>query len=437
MYYNKYLNSKKKYLQFQFGAAEEKKDEDSAEDCGEDFGEESVEESINNFEKNYIFEQELEEELNNFYLPCEITHKTDFIYKNYKNYNFFDNFLTKNLNKDGSQYKQDVFIQLLYQFENKYLNITPQSSNTDCFDFDKYYIKYTICTSNTCTFTHKRDERITRTFNKCENISNQCLNENNYNLNSSDSIKEKITIDPSFNELYNNNKFKFINILDHEFNQTKGGNFISGPKEIIIGGKCGYPIFCISGSNLECKHILEQTKSHIIELECGFKGDNNTFRHIDELMCFMPYGKKENGDINYKIWFYAELTENNFSSMEFRAKVSEFNEERMTNLNIICHLLFNDEFENCQEYFVFFDFYTFLPSIMNRSLIETGDDYICIMNNINSQTANFIKFTQEKELIQSCISDKKPRFFTIPVPQTREDNPEGGPHCLFKQCFLA
>jgi len=152
-------------------------------------------------------------------------------------------------------------------------------------------------------------------------------------------------------------------------------------------------------------------------------------------MCFMPYGRKENSDINYKIWFYAELTEQNFSSTEFKSKVTEFNEERMRNLEKICNLLFNDEFENCQEYFVFFDFYSYLPSIMNRSLIETEDNYICIMNNIRYQPNNIRKFNEEKDLITSCITEKKPEFITIDVEETSEDAPGGGPHCLFKQCF--
>ena len=67
-----------------------------------------------------------------------------------------------------------------------------------------------------------------------------------------------------------------------------GGNYISSPnKKIFTFDKSVELINCIS-------RILSD---EIVPLDCSFKINNE--RHIDEIMCFMPYGKDK-----YKVWFY-------------------------------------------------------------------------------------------------------------------------------------
>ncbi len=95
--------------------------------------------------------------------------------------------------------------------------------------------------------------------------------------------------------------------------QSKGGNFIGAPNGSII---------CVN--NIEPK-ILEYlnkfTSKPLIELKCSFKagGEVNSssirhlhsqlFRHVDELLCFMPYGKNK-----FKIWFYDEFNWSNIQN---------------------------------------------------------------------------------------------------------------------------
>jgi hypothetical protein len=78
-------------------------------------------------------------------------------------------------------------------------------------------------------------------------------------------------------------------ILKYNSDQTTnhfGGNFISAPNK---------KIFTIDNTYLQDNvgsHLLEQP----IVLDCSFQTNG---RHIDELMCFMPYGLRK-----YKIWIY-------------------------------------------------------------------------------------------------------------------------------------
>jgi hypothetical protein len=86
-----------------------------------------------------------------------------------------------------------------------------------------------------------------------------------------------------------------------------GGNFISSP---IFEGR--YVIFCCKNKYIQSKidtvkdklieHITE--KQTLIELDCSFCASNG--RHIDELMCFMPYEEYRIFDklLKFKIWIY-------------------------------------------------------------------------------------------------------------------------------------
>lgn len=89
--------------------------------------------------------------------------------------------------------------------------------------------------------------------------------------------------------------------------QSKGGNFIGAPDGSII---------CVGDVEQVIKNkINEFSNKKIIQLNCSFKvGGNvnrltlfqitsNVFRHVDEIMSFMPYGVN-----NFKIWFYDKFT---------------------------------------------------------------------------------------------------------------------------------
>ena len=72
-----------------------------------------------------------------------------------------------------------------------------------------------------------------------------------------------------------------------------GGNFISSPPNKNDG-----KIFCFKGiSEITRTYINSNICQELVELDCSFTINNE--RHIDECMCFMPYGIN-----NYKIWIY-------------------------------------------------------------------------------------------------------------------------------------
>jgi hypothetical protein len=98
---------------------------------------------------------------------------------------------------------------------------------------------------------------------------------------------------------------KYINFSDY---QDMGGNYISSPYKKQIGyiikdGKWNFPskIFCVNNplskiSNENLDFFDSYVNQNLVGLKCSFEG------HIDEMMCFMPYGID-----NYKIWFYDEI----------------------------------------------------------------------------------------------------------------------------------
>lgn len=163
--------------------------------------------------------------------------------------------------------------------------------------------------------------------------------------------------------------------------QNKGGNFISSPNGTI---------FYIEGVSQDFLDILYQkTSSLLVEIKCGFKA-KNMFRHIDEIMCFMPYGHNK-----YKVWFYDifdrscfrklfnedyfdgdSFIEDSFDGDSFHGnsidkKIQELNEEKLVNLNKISLALFRKSYDQSTDNFVFFKFYSFRPSIFNRTWYET------------------------------------------------------------------
>ena len=88
---------------------------------------------------------------------------------------------------------------------------------------------------------------------------------------------------------------KYFNIIDHRFKinpdngNNYGGNFISAPND---------SVFCFSGLDEQLYNYLNKNLINgLVQLNCSFRFNNE--RHIDECMCFMPYGSN-----SFKIWIY-------------------------------------------------------------------------------------------------------------------------------------
>lgn len=130
-------------------------------------------------------------------------------------------------------------------------------------------------------------------------------------------IFDKISIPITVDETPNNNRFKqdeYIllkkitnenekinqNSSYHKGDQDSGGNFISSPKYIMLDKSIKDSIiFCFDGISKELRDYLnENVMQNIVELKCSFRLIGNG-RHIDECMCFMPYGLNK-----FKVWFY-------------------------------------------------------------------------------------------------------------------------------------
>jgi len=165
-------------------------------------------------------------------------------------------------------------------------------------------------------------------------------------------------------------------------------------------------------------------------------------------MCFMPYGKKEDGTVNYKIWFYDNLDIDSLSRHKYASnldqrdrELADINDERIVNLDKICWCLFNGTYEGNEDKFVFFKFYDYYPSILNRLWIETHDKSVCIYPKQKSSrlldyNKNYEIFEEEIPKIKSYINPDKIVYFTeLDVLDANPNEPEGGPHCLFKQRF--
>ena len=127
---------------------------------------------------------------------------------------------------------------------------------------------------------------------------------------------------------------------------------------------------------------------------------------------------------------------------ELRATIVKLNEERLENLNKISQCLFNSDYTNNENKFVFFKFYDNVPSILNRLWIETDTKCICIYPKQQGDPNGLSKFNydtllSEKHKIASCLNLSKPVYFSeLDVPKSNPEKPEGGPHCLFKQQFV-
>ena len=378
-----------------------------------------------------------------YYLPCDITHYTKNVYYSVKYEEKLKKYIGKNIDRMDSGYCQDDYVQL-YNGE-KYNNIIT-NKNFKCLKSLLFKLE-TICKGEYCTCTHKRFDDLC--FQNNQQISN--IDFPNKSINGWD-CKPSLNVYNRINNTFVNDDFIEIDVQSESPNhkdiliweQSKGGNYISAPDNTI---------FYIDGTDIiidEIKKINPNLKCE--KLICSFKGANNTFRHIDELMCFMPYGIGK-----YKIWFYDEFTKNSFMIKYTDEQIDLFNRERLENLDLISMALFQSPFSECNDEFVFFNFCDWQVSILNRTWFETSRECICLFPQLcddlpqgfNSTIHNIIddkmrseinlktmeKLGIELQYIKSYINDMKPTFVNIIVKTPSLINPEGTVHCLIKQRF--
>lgn len=227
-----------------------------------------------------------------------------------------------------------------------------------------------------------------------------------------------------YNLLFPDAKFvlPFINIKNNSplykkfLEYEKGGNFISSPPT--TKAKYG-AVFYLNDISLKTSQFINDNLCQpSVKLDCSFTfnlGEN--FRHIDELMTFMPYGHN-----TFKIWFYGE-----------GGLTTEQIEERKRNLNKICYILYGNDFKSNKDKFVFFDLKLntknkfIIPPVMNRLLIETDTKIYGFF----SKTQHDKIVNDEWEKVNSfsgIIKDKCIKF----IDTTVSNNHLGNLHCLIK-----
>jgi hypothetical protein len=226
--------------------------------------------------------------------------------------------------------------------------------------------------------------------------------------------KEYNTIFP--NTKYVNNFYGDPKTLHLEY--EKGGNFISSPPTSCQPNGI---ILCIDGLNDKTETFINNNVCQkLVKIKCSFPyvtKDELNFRHIDELVTFMPYGEN-----SFKIWFYGEngLTE-------------EHKKERLENLELISQALYGSSYESNIEQFVFFDLllsskYKFIhPPVMNRILIETDN----IIVGLFSKTQHDETVKSEWINVKSYSGLEKDKYLFF-IDTSLSNNDLGNLHCLFK-----
>lgn len=380
----------------------------------------------------------------NFYLPCDITHYTSKKYFTNSPITFpgLNNTIriigpSDHSTLGGMGYYQDGYIQL-YDGTN-YVNLC-NLSIVNKSDFEKTKMK---CLVPNCLLKNKRTGEIISSHNQGDTIPGLLFN---HILDPVDGYKNIIVKSSELKDEFVTDEFIKIDSFAYkkEIEQSKGGNFISAPDGTI---------FYVQGpSPCLLDKIKLLTTKQLVELECGFKsGQENVgelydnFRHVDEIMCFMPYGSQ-----GYKIWFYDQfdalsfetLLKNKLTSEEKRSsnveqiiqrKIDELNLERLRNLEKISMALFKKPYSECGDKFVFFKFYSYKPSIFNRVWFETDRKCICLFP--DTETNEKLKYEMEK--VKSIINPYiKVEHHFIQVKSANELVPEGTVHCLIKQRFV-
>ena len=185
------------------------------------------------------------------------------------------------------------YLNKYLKYKQKYINLKKLKGGTK-----DYYLPCEICHCTKRMYIRKID-----------NISKFNFDDINYILIKGDDLFPQ---DPRiiFKSYKNDKNYLFakptdelIPYTDIEFLEklnnsedypNKGGNYISSPYD-------KNKIFCINNiyfpiNQENINFFKSRINQELIELECSFEG------HIDEMMCFMPYGIDK-----YKIWFYDEI----------------------------------------------------------------------------------------------------------------------------------
>jgi hypothetical protein len=178
------------------------------------------------------------------------------------------------------------------------------------------------------------------------------------------------------------------------------------------------------------------------------------FRHIDEIMTFLPYGKEENGLQKFKVWIYdiydiEEIFEDDYSPRIYKHIVEMFpilKREHINNLNIISNALFGSSFDNNKESFFIIPIDTKLPPyifpknppIFNSTYIETRDESLepQLLLSTNGKISEKIK--AELSELKSCITNRPIKYHIINTDKsglhiTNSTLPGGNLHCVIKQ----
>ena len=247
--------------------------------------------------------------------------------------------------------------------------------------------------------------------------------------------------------------------------QIKGGNFISSPPTDFAPNGA---IFYIKPITEEFKNILEQNVNQkIVPLNILFKfeKDNTIFRHIDEIMCFMPYGTNK-----FKVWFYDIIkTEGMDEEIYLNLK-----QEHLDNLNKISQALFNSDYGmNKDKFFIIsidvgYPNYIFpFPPIFNSTYIEYDPADIDKLKEIEPEREKYFNernipqlfishsssnpdslnkdIVEELDKLKSFITDKPVKYHIIDtnklhnigldIEYTYKSVPGGNLHCTIKQEF--
>jgi hypothetical protein len=392
----------------------------------------------------------------------------------------FENDNSKYLTKTGFQ--QDSIIQLYDITSNKYINLI----HNNAWDIPKQ--DFTLPHSELITLrnvTHTPEGQSIEEFRReIQNKNNSVQGVKWYTLLTSLINSGMIQLQPTdkiitsvakqdiifpFENNYINIKLNEqrkpmrdinLNILDNTYTivdhdkqillseQLKGGNFIaSPPTEHAPNGV----LFYIKPITDELRIFLEtHLNQPVVELTCSFMftGLNDIFRHVDEIMTFLPYGINR-----FKVWFYDITTPSEPSRINpkydkiqrfIHEVIPQLREEQRNNLNIISNALFGSNYDsNTDNFFIIpIDIgdppYIFPnPPIFNSVYIETRDQTIMPQLLLSTNGKISQEIANELTQLRSFITDRIVESHIINtylVDIHRNSTlPGGNLHCVIKQ----
>lgn len=228
------------------------------------------------------------------------------------------------------------------------------------------------------------------------------------------------------------NNIIFYHEIEPDNEMMKGGNIISSPP---FDQNPDGVIFYINKIDQSFHDFLEKLPQRHLGLNFPFHfreyKDSNPFRHIDEIMTFMPYGKGL-----FKVWIYGDIYIN--------SKKIAIPDEMKENYNNISNILFGSNYELNRDKFVHFDLFLNsdyslkFPSVFNRLYFETSTEINCYFSDlIGERNQEILK--SELTRIKSFISDL-PKQINTHYINTNDLNADGGQggnlHCFIKNILV-